>query len=245
MKTTLLRHLPQPLRQSRLRPLPLALAGAIALLALLGGCSSKQQVPLAATRSFLPPPSDNPEPQLKDTRAIASALARGGYLIYMRHGRTQYDQIELERINRRNGTFDLDRCDTQRQLSDAGRDELRSAGQQFRLARIPIDKAYSSRYCRAVESAKFFVDAPEPVQALSGEGEVGLNPANKPRTIAFMSQKPAPGKNRYMMAHGGVYWEATGFVIQEGHAVVMDPGNLGIIVARIAPHEWAVIASGG
>ena len=210
---------------------------------LLTACTSKTQVPWAAQSSFGPPPaSSNPEPLVKGPQAIAALLARGGYIIYMRHGRTQNDQIELERTNRANGSLSLDRCETQRQLSEEGRAEVKATGEQFRAARIPLDKAFSSRYCRATQSAAFFVDGAVPTDSLSGEGEVGLNPANKPRTIAFFSQRPAPGKNIYMMAHGGIFWEATGFVIQEGNAVVLDPNNLKVIMARIGPQEWGSIA---
>ena len=210
---------------------------------LLVGCASKTQVPLALQSSFGPPPaSSNPEPLVKGPQAIAALLAQGGYVIYMRHGRTQYDQLELERTNRTNGSFSLDRCDTQRQLSEEGRAEMKATGEQFRAARIPLDQAFSSRYCRATQSAAFFVDGAVATDNLSGEGEVGLNPAQKPRTVAFFSQRPAPGKNTYMMAHGGIFWEATGFVIQEGNAVVLDPGNLKVIMARIGPQEWGSIA---
>lgn len=199
---------------------------------------------MAAMTSFLPPPADNPEPLLKSPADIAQALRRGGYVIYLRHGRTRYDQLELERNNRRAGLLDLSRCDTQRQLSDAGRAEMQVAGAQFRTARLPIGKAFSSRYCRAIESARFFVDDAVAVEDLSGEGEVGLNPANRPRTLAFLSRQPPAGSNHFMMAHGGVFWEATGFVIQEAHCVVLDPVNLKVVVARIGPYEWSALAGG-
>ena len=45
-----------------------------------------------------------------------------------------------------------------------------------------------------------------------------------------------------MMAHGGIFWEATGFVIQEAHTVVVDPDNLKTLVTRIAPNDWVAIA---
>ena len=234
------------MRASSATPAGLAASRRVALvlgISLLAACTSKTQVPWAAQSSFGPPPAaSNPEPLVKGPQAIAALLARSGYVIYMRHGRTRYDQIELERTNRTNGSFSLDRCETQRQLSEEGRAEMKATGEQFRAARIPLDKAFSSRYCRATQSAAFFVDGAEPTQSLSGEGEVGLNPANKLRTIAFLSQLPAPGKNTYMMAHGGVFWEATGFVIQEGNAVVLDPNNLKVIMARIGPQEWGSIA---
>ena len=52
------------------------------------------------------------------------------------------------------------------------------------------------------------------------------------------SSNPEP----LVKAHGGIFWEATGFVIQEGNAVVLDPNNLKVIMARIGPQEWGSIA---
>lgn len=218
----------------------LASTGATALLG-LAACGSKTQVPFSQQVNFGQGIND-PAPLHATPQAIAQVLRQGGYAIYLRHGRTQYDQLELERNNRRNGSFDLANCSTQRQLSDEGRAELAVAGQQFRAAGLALDLRWSSRYCRAVESAKFFVDNAQPMESLSGEGEVGLNPANKERTRRVFSQVPAAGKNNFYMAHGGIFWEATGFTIQEAHAVVLDPRNLGVIVARIAPAQWGAVA---
>ncbi len=216
--------------------------GLLALLGLFAGCTGPSQVGLASHVNFAPPPAADPAPLLQEPKAIAAALARGGYVIYLRHGRTRYEQIEMERANRAKGTFDLARCGTQRQLSDEGRAELRAAGAQFRLAGVALDGIFSSRYCRAIESAAFFVDGAQATEMLSGEGSVGKDPAQKARTVAFLSQRPAAGRNHFMMAHGGIFWEATGFSIQEAHAVVLDPSNLKVIVARVAPSEWGALA---
>jgi hypothetical protein len=209
---------------------------------LLAACTTNSQIGITSHINFAPPPATDPEPLVTGAQAIAATLAKGGYVIYLRHGRTQYDQIELERNNRSNGTFDLDKCQTQRQLSDAGRAELKAAGTQFRQTGIPLDQVFSSRYCRAIESSAFFVDGAVPTDMLSGEGQVGKDPAQKARTRSFFSMRPAPGKNLFMMAHGGIFWEATGFSIQEAHAVVLDPTNLKVIVARVGPEEWGGIA---
>ena len=213
------------------------------LLVLLTGCASSGDVGFRQQVNFAPPlPNTNPEPLVTGPKAIAETLAKGGYVIYLRHGKTQYDQIERERDNRKNGTFDLAKCETQRQLSDEGRAEMRLTGGQFRQARLPIDKAWSSRYCRATESAAFFVDGAEATQGLSGEGDFGVDPSIKGRVHAFLAQRPLPGKNHFMMAHGGIFWLATGFAIQEGHTVVLDPTNPKVIVARIGPNEWGAVA---
>jgi broad specificity phosphatase PhoE len=68
---------------------------------------------------------------------------------------------------------------------------MKVSGESFRLARVPIDQAYVSRYCRAIESAAYFVEGAKQTERLSGEDQVGKNPAQKARTIAFMSQVPA------------------------------------------------------
>ncbi len=209
---------------------------------LLTACATSGNVSLQQQINFAPAPAGDPAPLVSGPKAIAEALARGGYVIYLRHGRTRYDQIEMERNNRNNNSFDLAQCATQRQLSDEGRDELKVAGGQFRAARIPLEKIFTSRYCRAIESAAFFVDRAEVTNSLSGEGNVGKDPAQKARTLAFLSQPVLPGKNIFMMAHGGIFWEATGFSIQEGHTVVLDPANLKLIVARIGPAEWGAVA---
>jgi hypothetical protein len=194
--------------------------------------------------NFLPGPASEAAPLLKTPEEISAALKRGGYIVYMRHGRTQYEQVLLERQNREKGTFSFDDCNSQRALSDQGRAAMAVSGAFFREARVPIDQAYVSRYCRAIESAAFYVDKAQPTEMLSGEGQVGKDPKQKARTVAFLSQVPAAGKNHYMMAHGGIFWEATGFVIQEEHAVVLDPKNLSVSVARIAPEDWKHIKVG-
>jgi Histidine phosphatase superfamily (branch 1) len=215
----------------------------IFLLFFVTACATSGDVGFRQHVNFAPPlPNTNPEPLVSGPKAIADTLAKGGYVIYLRHGKTQYDQLERERDNRKNGTFDLAKCETQRQLSDEGRAEMRLAGSQFRQVRLPIDKVWSSRYCRAIDSAAFFVDGAEPTQGLSGEGDFGVDPSIKGRVQAFLAQRPAPGKNHFMMAHGGIFWLATGFAIQEGHTVVLDPTNPKVIVARIGPNEWGAVA---
>jgi phosphohistidine phosphatase SixA len=191
--------------------------------------------------NFLPGPATEKPPLLRTAGEISAALAKGGYIIYMRHGRTQYEELELERDNRARGTFDLNKCETQRSLSNEGRSAMKVSGMYFRQANVPIAQSFVSRYCRAIESAAYYVEGAQKTDMLSGEGQVGKDPAQKARTIAFLSQVPAPGKNTFMMAHGGIFWEATGYVIQEEHAVVLDPKDLSVLVARISPEEWPSI----
>jgi phosphohistidine phosphatase SixA len=50
--------------------------------------------------------------------------------------------------------FTLGKCSTQRNLSAEGRSQARSIGRAFREQRVPIAAVLSSRWCRAVDTAK-------------------------------------------------------------------------------------------
>lgn len=49
--------------------------------------------------------------------------------------------------------FQLDDCATQRNLSEAGREEARRIGAAFRARGIPIGRVLSRRWCRCLETA--------------------------------------------------------------------------------------------
>jgi len=77
--------------------------------------------------------------------------------------------------------------------------------------RIPLDKAHSSRYRRAIESAAFFVDGTVATDMLSGEGSVGKEPGAQGAHRGLSVAAPATGRNLFMMAHGGISWEPPTF----------------------------------
>lgn len=49
--------------------------------------------------------------------------------------------------------FDLNRCETQRNLSEDGRRQARRAGDLIRATGVQIDHVWSSRYCRCLDTA--------------------------------------------------------------------------------------------
>jgi hypothetical protein len=55
--------------------------------------------------------------------------------------------------------------------------------------------------------------------------------------LMVAAQRPAAGRNHFMMAHGGIFREATGFSVQQAQAVVLEPSHLRVIVARTTPEE--------
>lgn len=78
--------------------------------------------------------------------ATWQALQEGGLVILMRHSLAPG-------IGDPSG-FEISRCDTQRNLSAQGRAHAQAAGREFRARDIPITAVYSSRWCRALDTAE-------------------------------------------------------------------------------------------
>lgn len=108
---------------------------------------------------FLYTSNVNAEAKFSDIQTpsvLIEALKAGGYIIYMRHGLTE-KKNGLDRSH-----VDLSRCETQRNLSEAGKSQVQRLGMAIKLLNIPIGKVKSSPYCRTKDSA----------QAVFGEFEV-------------------------------------------------------------------------
>lgn len=103
--------------------------------------------------------------------ATWQALKEGGLVILMRHSLAPG-------IGDPPG-FVLEQCETQRNLSAAGRAQAQAVGRAFRARNIPIAAVYSSRWCRALDTADLMALGPvEPTPWLDsffrGQGDQGL-----------------------------------------------------------------------
>ena len=114
---------------------------------------------------------------------VLEALRGGGYIIVLRHGATHADQADTDPLN-------LDNVAKQRQLNDKGRADAKAIGELFKAAGVPIGKSYSSRFNRAVETARL-VGGKEPEATLDvSEGGLVVSPnENNRRTQALRSHR--------------------------------------------------------
>lgn len=78
--------------------------------------------------------------------AAWAALARGGHVALMRHALAPGIGDPPD--------FRLSDCATQRNLSEAGREQARRIGEQFRERGIEVGEVRSSRWCRCLETAR-------------------------------------------------------------------------------------------
>ncbi|MEO7403431.1 MAG: hypothetical protein ABIU95_07155, partial [Burkholderiales bacterium] len=189
-----------------------------------------------------------PAPARKQgTPELLEALALGGYVIYFRHGHTNWHEKLLDQVNAAEGRFDLNNCASQRNLDDIGRDDARRINAALRAASVAVGKVYGSRYCRPSEYARIITGVdPERVDWLTG-----LSTAESmARLREVIATVPADATNTILGGHGERPFDLTGLVISEGDALVfdpraVDPGKPGHypIVAWIKPQEWLDLAS--
>ena len=75
------------------------------------------------------------------------SLPSGGHILVMRHGATDHNRKDLDR------SLEPD-CSQQRDLSVRGREQMRSIHRSMNALQIPVDKVYSSPYCRTKHTAE-------------------------------------------------------------------------------------------
>jgi phosphohistidine phosphatase SixA len=83
------------------------------------------------------------------------ALRQGGTIALFRHARAPGTGDPAN--------FRLEDCSTQRDLSVEGRQQAQAIGERFTAQQIPIERVLSSRWCRALDTARLaFGDRTEP-----------------------------------------------------------------------------------
>jgi hypothetical protein len=86
----------------------------------------------------------------QSARAAFEDLRNGGYVVVIRHGRTN----ESPAFPKDESPLDLANCTGQLMLNDAGKNQARAIGAAFKRAEIPVGTVLASGYCRAVEMAR-------------------------------------------------------------------------------------------
>jgi phosphohistidine phosphatase SixA len=171
---------------------------------------------------------------------LVSALRDGGYVIYFRHTATDWTEDDEHPV-------DLSDCDTQRNLSPAGRSQARAIGEAFERLEIPVGHVLSSPFCRAVDTAQLAFGRAESEPALENLESVESDAESELRTDGLrrlLSTRPG-GTNTVLAGHGyniQAIAEETGTA--EGDAEVFRPeGGDGFgLVATLTPAEWVELA---
>ncbi len=172
------------------------------------------------------------------TREQFKKLDDGGFVIYMRHGKTDATRPDLPEPR-------FDDCNTQRPLNDEGRKMAADIGKFIRQARIPIADIHVSPMCRTREAAQLVFGREARVTVVD-ELFSSTNQTSEQKkpiietTRRLLSAPVPPGKNRFILAHAPNLADTMGyFPKMEGTVVIFVPqGNGFEYVGSIRPDMW-------
>jgi hypothetical protein len=186
-----------------------------------------------------------PSPAQQSARAALEDLRNGGYVIVIRHGRTN----ESPSNPKEESPTDLANCAGQFMLNDTGKAQARAIGDAFKRAGIPVGKVLASGYCRAIEMARLAFGRTETSDALLLQAFVPVAgapvPPPWPARVELMKEMiatmPAAGTNTILVTHFPNVKAALGVQISFGDAAIVKPDGHGgaAMVARVLSKEWA------
>ena len=160
--------------------------------------------------------------------ALWAKLKAGGHVVLIRHAPT------VEGLGDPPG-FKIGDCATQRNLSEAGREEARRLGRQFQFRAINFTTARSSQWCRCQETARLaFGEEPEPWPVLNS---LNANPAGEAalvKEVNALAAKTKPPYNAVLVTHNFNIRALTGISPKEAEVIIVrGTGGKLEVVGRI------------
>ena len=184
----------------------------------------------------LPAPPARAAEALAPLSEVVDELKQGGLVIYFRHAATDKSQSDA--------AADIERCETQRNLSEEGRAQAESIGKAVKALGIPVGKVFSSPFCRCVDTAKLaFGRAEVDDDLFFAVGASKDDVARMTKTLrGMLSAKPDEGTNTVIVSHTANLREAAGIWPKpEGVAIVFRPlgDDRFEAVAKADSDEWS------
>jgi phosphohistidine phosphatase SixA len=135
--------------------------------------------------------------------------------------------------------FRLDECGTQRNLNDAGREEARRLGEQFRQRGVAVGRVLSSQWCRTRDTARLaFGDAVRDEPAFNSffRQESGARDAQTERARRILRDWKGPGV-LVVVTHQVNITALTGHGAMSAEGVVVQPTPQGPmrVLANLQP----------
>jgi len=146
-------------------------------------------------------------------------LREGKHVILMRHASTEPGLGDP-------AGYKLEDCATQRNLSEAGRDEARRIGERFRAEKVPIARVYTSPWCRCRETAMLAFGRAEDWEPLSSifdfpHQEPEYSERVRKRIGGYARRNP--GGNVVMVTHNVNIAALSRHSVATGEMVLMRP----------------------
>jgi broad specificity phosphatase PhoE len=151
--------------------------------------------------------------------SLWEALRKGGYVVLIRHASTEPGLGDPK-------GFRVGDCATQRNLSEAGREEARRIGRRFREERVPVRAVYTSPWCRCRDTAVLAFGRAEDWEPLSSffdfpDREAAYTESVKQRVSGY-GRRALPG-NVVMVTHNVNIAALTQLSVATAEIVVVRP----------------------
>ena len=166
------------------------------------------------------------------TWALIDAVKEGGYVLYIRHERTEVPSRADDYSRPAN------ECRAQRNLSVSGVAAAYETGVVIREVGIPIARIISSPMCRGAETARYMFGVEYELDNRLMHHEPGEN-SSRNMTAAVEEAKSVlsevgpnlQGTNVVLVGHGGTIRQVTGLSLTEGEIAVVQVDEDGDVTA--------------
>jgi phosphohistidine phosphatase SixA len=134
--------------------------------------------------------------------------------------------------------FKVEDCATQRNLSDAGRQQARAIGAAFRRNGITNAQVWSSRWCRCLDTARLLhLGSAEPFSLLDSFFADPERADSQTKALRDFLSRPYAGSPRILVTHQVNITAITGLVPRSGELIVVQPlpdGQI-LVIGRFEP----------
>tara|TARA_B110000211_G_C14007493_1_gene521518 strand:+ start:78 stop:635 length:558 start_codon:yes stop_codon:yes gene_type:complete len=156
-------------------------------------------------------------------------LAKGGKLIFIRHA---YAPGGGDPNN-----FDIQDCNTQRNLNNSGRQQAKQIGIFIKDNNIPIDRVISSEWCRCIETAIIAFNKYETKSFLNSffSEKFAKNKNQQIKNLKKYIEEWKGNKNLVFVTHYVVISELLGYAPSSGEIIISDR-NLNLIETIIVKY---------
>jgi broad specificity phosphatase PhoE len=167
-------------------------------------------------------------PAARADEAVWTLLRAGGQVVLIRHAITTPGVGDPDGMR-------LDDCQSQRNLTDAGRAHARRVGEAVSTRGVAVDRVLSSPWCRCLETARLAFGQAETWTALSNLFGRPDNRAEQVRQMRAMVGEPRSGGNLVLVTHGSTIAALTGINPDTAEMVVVTPQGQGrfAVVGRL------------
>ena len=154
--------------------------------------------------------------KVESNQNLITELKKGGKLIFIRHA---YAPGGGDPEN-----FNLYDCNTQRNLSPSGRDQAKKIGNFFQDNKIPIDKVYSSEWCRCKETASIAFNKYETKNFLNSffSSQFAKNKDSQMKKLKKFIKNWDENKNLIFVTHYVVISESLNYTPSSGEIIVSN-----------------------